>query len=217
MPQANQTEQATPRRRQKAREKGQVARSRDLIGASASVAATLVLFTQMSAFPQLWRRFFRDCVEGAASGSLRMDALTPLLTHASLFAATGAALGLGWVVALSSAVAQGGLVFVPTSLLPTLSRISPAARMRQLFSIAALRSFLKSALPGSAVVCIGLHLSAARLDRAAEFAFAQCPRSRRVRRLPACLRWAGNPRLCFCSGHFSTTSSNAATSKANCA
>lgn len=154
MPQANQTEQATPRRRQKAREKGQVARSRDLIGASASVAATLVLFTQMSAFPQLWRRFFRDCVEGAASGSLRMDALTPLLTHASLFAATGAALGLGWVVALSSAVAQGGLVFVPTSLLPTLSRISPAARMRQLFSIAALRSFLKSALPGSAVVCI---------------------------------------------------------------
>jgi flagellar biosynthetic protein FlhB len=154
MAQANQTEQATPRRRQKAREKGQVARSRDLIGASAAVAATLLLFTQMSTFPQLWRAFYRDCLEGAVSGSLRMDALPPFLTHASLFAATGAALGLGWIVALSSAVAQGGLVFAPASLLPTLSRISPAARVRQLFSTTALRSFLKSALPGTAVISI---------------------------------------------------------------
>ena len=154
MPQANQTEQATPRRRQKAREKGQVPRSRDLIGASASVAAALVLFTQMSTFPSLCRAFFRDCLEGAVSGSLPMGSLAPLLTHASLFAATGAALGLGWVVAFSSAVAQGGLVFAPASLLPTLSRISPAARVRQLFSVTALRSFLKSALPGSAVVYI---------------------------------------------------------------
>jgi len=154
MAQANQTEQASPRRRQKAREKGQVARSRDLIGASAGVAATLVLFTQMSTFPQLWRAFLRDCLSGAVSGSLRLDGLTPLLTHASLFAAPGAALGLGWVVALSSAVAQGGLVFAPTSLLPALSRISPAARLRQLFSVTALRSFLKSALPGTAVVYV---------------------------------------------------------------
>ena len=86
MPQSNQTEQATPRRRQKAREKGQVARSRDLIGAAAGVAATLVLFTQMSSFPQLWRSFLRDCLEGAVSGRLRMDALPPFLTHSGLFA-----------------------------------------------------------------------------------------------------------------------------------
>ena len=156
MPEANQTEQATPRRRQKAREKGQVARSRDLISASASVAATLVLFTQMSNFPQLWRVLLRDCLEGTVSGSLRLDALPPFLTHWPLFAATAAALGLGWVVALSSAVAQGGLVFAPTSLLPTLSRISPAARARQLFSITALRSLLKSLLPAAAVVYIAV-------------------------------------------------------------
>jgi len=156
MPQANQTEQATPRRRQKAREKGQVARSRDLIGASAGVAATLVLFTQMSAFPQLWRGFLRDCLEGTVSGSLRMGVLPPFLTHSALFGATAAALGLGWIVALSSAVAQGGFVFAPTSLMPMLSRISPAARVRQLFSISALRSLLKSLLPAAAVVYIAV-------------------------------------------------------------
>ncbi len=156
MPQSNQTEQATPRRRQKAREKGQVARSRDLIGAASSVAATLVLFTQMSHFPMMWRAFMRDCLEGAVSGHLRMDALPPFLTHSGLFAATLAALGLGWIVALSSAVAQGGLVFAPASLLPTLSRISPAARMQQLFSITALRSLLKSLLPAGAVVYVAV-------------------------------------------------------------
>jgi flagellar biosynthesis protein FlhB len=156
MPQANQTEQATPRRREKAREKGQIARSRDLIGASSGVAATLILFTQMAAFPQLWRAFLRDCLEGAASGSLRLDALQPFVTHLSVFAATAAALGLGWIVAVSSAVAQGGLVFAPASLLPMLSRISPAARMRQLFSITALRSLLKSLLPAGAVVYIAV-------------------------------------------------------------
>ncbi len=156
MAQSNQTEQATPRRREKAREKGQVARSRDLIGASAGVAATLVLVTEMSSFPLLWRSFLRDCVEGGASGALRMDSLSALITHSRLLAGVAAALGLSWTVAISSALAQGGLVFAPASLLPTLSRVSPAARLQQLFSITALRSLLKSLLPASAVVCMAV-------------------------------------------------------------
>lgn len=88
------------------------------------------------------------------SGNLRLDSVRPLVTHSGLFAATFAALGLGWVAAISVAIAQGGLVFAPESLLPTLSRISPANRMRQLFSITALRSLIKSLLPALAVVYI---------------------------------------------------------------
>src|SRR5260370_3332196 len=94
MPQANQTEQATPRRREKAREKGQVARSRDLIGAASGMAATFVLFALMSTFPLAWRGFFHDCLAGAVSGDLRMDALPPFLPHSGLFFATAAHLGL---------------------------------------------------------------------------------------------------------------------------
>ena len=156
MPQANQTEQATPRRRQKAREKGQVARSRDLIGAASGMAATFVLFSLMSSFPHAFRVFFHDCLEGAVSGNLRMDALPPFLNHSGLFVATGAALALGWVVALGSALAQGGLVFAPTSLLPTASRISPAAKLGQLFSITALRGLLKSLLPATAAAYLAV-------------------------------------------------------------
>lgn len=156
MPDSNKTEQATPRRRQKAREKGQVSRSRDLVGAVASLAAMLVLFTQLSSFPGIWYGFLRDCLEGAASGSLRMDALTPVVTHSGLFSAAAVALGLGWIAALASAVAQGGLVFAPASLLPTLSRMSPGERLGQLFSVTALRSLLKSLLPAGAVAYVGL-------------------------------------------------------------
>ncbi len=156
MPESNQTEQATPRRRQKAREKGQVARSRDLIGAASGMAATFVLFARMSGFPHAFCLFFHDCLEGAVSGNLRMDTPSAIFTYSGLFVATGAALALGWVVALASAVGQGGLVFAPTSLLPTASRMSPAAKLGQLFSITALRGLLKSLLPAAAVTCIAV-------------------------------------------------------------
>jgi flagellar biosynthetic protein FlhB len=80
-----------------------------------------------------------------------MDELPPFLRHGELFLATLSALAMGWIVALSSALAQGGLVFAPASLLPTASRISPAAKMKQLFSINALRGLIKSLLPAVAV------------------------------------------------------------------
>ena len=156
MPESNQTEQATPRRRQKAREKGQVARSRDLIAAASSMAAIFVLFSMMSAFPLAWRAFFHDCLEGAVSGNARLDTPAPLLAHSGLFTATLAALGLGWTVALASALAQGGLVFAPTSLLPAASRISPAAKLGQLFSVTALRGLMKSLLPAAAVAYLAV-------------------------------------------------------------
>jgi flagellar biosynthesis protein FlhB len=58
------------------------------------------------------------------------------------------------VAALSSALAQGGLVFAPTSLLPNASRMSPAAKLGQLFSITALRGLIKSLLPAAAVTYV---------------------------------------------------------------
>jgi flagellar biosynthesis protein FlhB len=154
MAEANQTEQATPRRRQRAREQGQVARSRDLIGAASSMAAIFVLFGMMPAFPLAWRLFFHDCLDGAASGNLRLDALPPFTRHPALFAATLAALGVGWTVALGSALAQGGLVFAPGALSPKAARMSPAARLGQLFSISALRGLIKSLLPAAFVAGI---------------------------------------------------------------
>lgn len=147
----NKTEQPTPRRREKAREKGQVARSRDLSAACAGLAATFLLAGQLVRFPQHWRGFLRDCLDGSVTGNWRMDALPPFAAHSAMFAAVATALGIGWLVAISTSLAQGGIVFAPTSLLPSISRISPGAKLRQIFSSTALRGLLKSLLPALVV------------------------------------------------------------------
>ena len=51
----NKTEKPTPRRRQKAREQGQVARSRDLVAALGTLTAVVLLAWQLPAFASDWR------------------------------------------------------------------------------------------------------------------------------------------------------------------
>ena len=51
----NKTEKATPRRRQKAREQGQIARSRDLIAGLGTMTAVMVLAWQLPGFVADWR------------------------------------------------------------------------------------------------------------------------------------------------------------------
>jgi len=152
----NKTERPTPRRRQRAREKGQVARSRDLSGACAALAATMVLAHQMAHFPQAWHGFLRDCLDGAVSGTLRMDGLPPFLAHSGMFMTIATALGLGWLVAVSTSLAQGGAVLAPSALMPTASRISPRAKLGQIFSASALRGLLKSLLPAAVVTYLAV-------------------------------------------------------------
>jgi flagellar biosynthetic protein FlhB len=156
MAQDNKTERATPRRRQRAREKGQVARSRDLSAACSALAAMLLLSSQLIYFPQAWRVFLRDCLDSAATSNLRMDALPPFLSHFGIFMATATALGLAWLAAVFTSLAQGGVVLAPAALLPAGSRISPGAKLQQIFSTAALRGLLKSLLPTAAVAYLAI-------------------------------------------------------------
>src|SRR5258708_20683129 len=107
----NKTEQASPRKREKAREKGQIPRSRDLSATCASLAATILLAHQLSHFPQAWGVFLRDCVDGAISGNLRMDGLPPFLAHSGLFVSTSASLAASWFVAGHPSCAHGSFVF----------------------------------------------------------------------------------------------------------
>ena len=58
MAEDNKTEKATEHRRQKAREEGQVARSRELSATAAMLAGILVLVAQGSNGLLLWRQFF---------------------------------------------------------------------------------------------------------------------------------------------------------------
>jgi flagellar biosynthesis protein FlhB len=152
--QDNKTEQATPRRRQKAREKGQIARSRELIGSLAAAGLVLGLSAQAAAFPGEWRTLLRSALDAAATGGDGTSLLA--WSHLAVFRSATLALGLGWILALAGAVAQGGLVFSPSTLAFNPARLSPASRLRQLLSITAVSRLLKSLVPVAAVVYLAV-------------------------------------------------------------
>jgi flagellar biosynthesis protein FlhB len=152
------TERASPRRRQKAREQGQVARSRDLTAGLAAMTAVLCYAWQMPAFAAAWRGFFREALDRAATH----PQAPPLGWRATLpvFRAVGLATGLSWVVGTAAGFAQGGLVFAPSALAPNWSRLDPASHMEQLFSLPALSRLLKSLVPTAVVVYLAVGLLA---------------------------------------------------------
>lgn len=155
MADANKTEQATPRQRRKARERGQITRSRELSGALCmATAAGVFWFMGREAVPR-WSVFFRSELEAAQS-----DTLTP--TGPILFWSSMEV--LHWivpvlvavlVVALVSGLAQGGFVFAPEALAPKGERMNPVGKLAQMVSLAALSNILKSLLPFTVILWIG--------------------------------------------------------------
>jgi len=149
------TERATPRRRQKAREQGQVARSRDLIAGVGSMAAVLLLGWQMPAFAGEWRGLLRRGLEAAA----RPDGSLPSARSSLvLFRGAAVAASLSWLLALVSGVGQGGLVVASGALTPSLDRLNPAKRLEQLFSLSALSRLLKSLVPAGVLVYLAAEI-----------------------------------------------------------
>jgi flagellar biosynthetic protein FlhB len=144
------TEKASPRRRQKAREQGQVARSRDLTAGLAAMTAVLFLASRMPAFASDWRGMLRQQLELAAS---HPEQLVPVWRHAwPMFRGVALAAGMSWVVGTAGGLAQGGLVFAPSALAPNWKRLDPVSHVQQLFSLAAVSRLLKSLLPTAVVV-----------------------------------------------------------------
>lgn len=178
----NRTEKATPRRRQKAREEGQVVRSRDLIAGLGTITAVMVLAWQLPAFASDWRGLLRHELESAAT---RPDQLLPAWRNdLVIFRGVALATSLSWLVATVGGVAQGGLVLAPAALAPKLSRLSPGSRLGQLFSLSAVSHLLKALLPTVVIVSLAVSLLA-----------------RDWMRLPALLHGSGGGLAAFTTGH----------------
>src|SRR5690349_9271795 len=136
MAHGDKTEQATPRRRQKAREQGRVARSHELAGALIGFAGLWVLLWVSRDRLQSWRMSWRALPDMAWQSDF--NAGTPVLTSTAIAALRWIvpSLALVWVLAVASTVAQGGLVFAAEALAPKPERLSPAKKLGQMFSVA---------------------------------------------------------------------------------
>jgi flagellar biosynthetic protein FlhB len=158
MADSSKTEQATQRQRSKARERGQVARSRELpsVCALAGVAASTALMASTSVTH--WTTLYRNALYAASNGNL--DSNGPLFFWSSVEV-------MRWIIPILlaalmlstlSGLAQGGFNFAPEALIPRPERINPAARMGQIFSPVGLSNLLKSLLPFSAILWIAINV-----------------------------------------------------------
>jgi flagellar biosynthetic protein FlhB len=153
------SQRATPRRREKARERGQVVRSRELPSALTLLAVAILLRWGRSGGISAWRNSFRRVLNAAVSGDLTV--MTPLMhwTAWELVRWTAPALALAWCISALGVMAQGGFVLSPLALSPNLSRLNPVNNLSRIFSVAGLSPLLKSLIPVSIIAYLAVALA----------------------------------------------------------
>jgi flagellar biosynthetic protein FlhB len=154
MADSSKTEKATPKRQKKAREEGQIVRSRELPGALALAAASGVLLWILPSAVGHWAGFYRQALELAAAGDI--DTGGPLLEWSSLEVLRNVVPVLlgAMFISVVAGLGQGGFNLAPQALAPKFDRLNPSVRLGQIFSITALSGLLKSLLPFSAILWV---------------------------------------------------------------
>lgn len=130
------TEKATPKRREDARKKGQIARRPELSSVIAFLSAIVMLRVTGESLSQRASQFFISTFQRAAVS----EPLTPLSVHQIIFDSfsTLAALSVPVVLAALAAgvagnLAQGGITFTPQALMPKPDAFNPVSRLKQTF------------------------------------------------------------------------------------
>jgi flagellar biosynthetic protein FlhB len=148
---SNKTEKPTSRRRQKARDKGQVARTRDLSGIGAVIAAVVLVGWQGSAMVEAWRGLLKSALEVSVGEVLTPGSSILFWTRWQVVRWIVPSMLGAWIVAAAASVAQGGFVFAPEAMAPNFEKFNPASKIQQMFSITSLSGLMKSLPPA---VCI---------------------------------------------------------------
>jgi flagellar biosynthetic protein FlhB len=158
---SDRTEKATPKRREDAREKGQVARRPEVAAIAAFLAALLMLKATSGDLLSRSAKLFSDA---GAYVSARDPLTIPLLQ--AMFTNAGANLALLTLPVIVAAIAaglatnfaQGGLTFAPKALMPKAERFNPVSNIKKVFGsngpVELLKSMLK--LGGLTIGCYGI-------------------------------------------------------------
>jgi flagellar biosynthetic protein FlhB len=148
------TERATPKRREKAREQGQLVRSRDLPSALTLLGVAALLRFGQAGWISSWRELFRNLL--SVSAQPEMASVSPLLsfTGTSIVRWAAPPLALAWTVSAFALFLQGGFVFAPAAFEPNWTRFNPVNNLSRIFSVSGLSPLLKSLIPASFLLYI---------------------------------------------------------------
>ncbi len=153
------SQKATPKRRQDARKRGQVVRSRELTGALGLLAVVLLLGWQARLGVESWRELLVQILGRGNSWDLRTVNRIVSMTGSTLLRCVAVPFALVWAITLISSVAQGGFVLSIDPLLPKLNRLSPVTNLRNIFSIGGLSRMLKSFVPVAVILFVAFEIT----------------------------------------------------------
>ena len=141
------TEKATSKKREEARKKGQVARSKDVPFAAMLVSA-LVLALAFRKTGEGARELMRDMLQLGFGGEVTVADAGALFSTVSLrfLALAGPVMGAMLIASVLSNVAMVGFRFSDEALGPDFDRINPVEGFKRIFSLQSVMEFLKSAL-----------------------------------------------------------------------
>jgi flagellar biosynthetic protein FlhB len=132
------SQDATPHRRQQAREEGQVVHSQDLAAAAILTVGLVVLLNMSGPLIHFFEEFTRDQLGGDPWLSTDSDTLT-LFSWASVWNLAKAVLPVLGVLLLTGVLVhlfQVGFLFLPARLMPDFSRVNPLSGLSRIFSLA---------------------------------------------------------------------------------
>jgi flagellar biosynthetic protein FlhB len=148
------SERATPKRRQKALERGQMVRSRELPSALTLLGVAALLRSAEGGGLPIWRDLFRHLLAAGSHGD--MSDVVPVLNWTSWGVARWAVppLALAWCVSAMGMLVQGGFVLTPLAFEPKFDRFNPATNISHIFSIHGLSQLLKSLVPAGFLIYV---------------------------------------------------------------
>ena len=155
------TEKASPQRKKKARESGDVVRSRELLSGAGMLAGLLALGVAGGAFVNAWRQCFARCLRTAGTtteGAWGLRELSTIVRTALLPAV--APIAMVMAAALTAVIvigiAQGGgLTFNFAAIGWKPERLNPATHIQQTFTMRTIVRLAKSLLPAMIVAAMG--------------------------------------------------------------
>ena len=159
---ASKTEEATPKKLEDARKKGQAAQSREINHFFILVAFTFLVMTLLPSIGQEMIEQFSPFITAPDNVEMTGQALSDLLMEVvvGLVLILLLPMSIAFIAAMLPAIVQNKVVFTAEQIKPKFSKISPLAGMKRLFGKKAWVEFVKNFLKIAIVGAIGYLVSA---------------------------------------------------------
>jgi flagellar biosynthesis protein FlhB len=158
------TEQATPLRKKKAKEKGDSVHSRELLSAMAMLGGVVMLGAISNGFVANWGKVYQESLRSATTSASDLNgqngeqvfnvAVRRILVPSLL--PVGFVMAASFAGALVSGVAQsGGVQIYPNAVEFKFSKLNPVTNLGNLFSLRSTTRLVKSLVPAAVMVVLG--------------------------------------------------------------